>query len=350
VRLFSAVTTIQGPPVPTTDERWRVLIHHEGDGFDDEASLDRLPDPRSPDEPIVWIDLTAPRPDDVEWLRAKFGFHPLSVEDVVHRHQRPKIDMYDDHQFLVLYAGVAPGGLDEGLNELNVFLGARYVVTVHAEPIPEIEQAQRRWREALEEVHAERSRAPARVTEIALYVLLDTIVDGYFPLLDSVGEDISEVEDLIFAERLPSGVVRRLLRTRKQLLMLRRLLGGERDVVNGLTRRELDLDRRGSSLYFLDVYDHLVRVIETLDVYHDLTASALDAHLSVTSFKLNETMKRMTALSTILMTLTIITGVYGMNFDFMPELKWTFGYPWALGLMALAAGGLAYLFRRFDWL
>lgn len=325
-------------------------MYDEAAGASEGVEPGELPDLDRPDAPVLWIDLTAPKPEEVAWLAHRFGFHPLAVEDVLNRHQRAKLDVYENHQFLVLYVGPGRHGLDGGLGELNVFVGARYVVTIHEEPVAEVEQARSRWRQALLEPQIDARAAPGKAVEIGLYVLLDTIVDSYFPLLDKLADEITAVEELIFAQRMPRGVVRRLLHTRKRLLLLRRVLGGERDVLNTLTRRELDLDNRGASVYFLDVYDHLVRVIESIDLYHDLTASALDAHLSVTSFRLNETMKRMTAVGAILAVLTIIPSVYGMNFKYMPELDWEYGYPLAIGLMVVSAAAIAYWFRRIDWL
>jgi magnesium transporter len=335
---------------PRLDERWRIVGYDEDTGVSEGLEPADLPDLDRDDSPVLWLDLTAPKPEEIEWLRTRFELHPLAIEDVVSRHQRAKLDAYEKQQFLVLYAGATSTGIDGGLHELNVFVGRRYLVTIHEAPIPEVEKACQRWREAVAEPQVDARGAPGKAVEIGLYVLLDTIVDGYFPLLDDLAEEITAVEELIFAQRIPRGVVRRLMRTRKRLLLLRRVLGGERDVLNTLTRRELDLDNHGASLYFLDVYDHLVRVIESLDLYHDLTASALDAHLSVTSFRLNETMKKMTAVGAILAVLTIIPSVYGMNFKYMPELDWQYGYLFAIGLMAVCAGGIASWFRRIGWL
>lgn len=331
-------------------ERWHILVRGDDGTWCEARTPADLPKAGVEHARFTWIDLTDPGPDDLELLRQRFAFHRLSIEDVLHRNQRAKLDAYETYQFFVLYASPAAGSLDDGMNELNVFLGDRYVVTVHSAPLTEIGQARRRWREALADSKSSDQDAVGQPGEIALYVLLDTIVDGYFPLIDEIAEDVAEIEDHIFATPMPRGIIRRLLHTRKRLLTFRRLVGGERDIVNTLTRRELDLDHKGHSAYFLDVYDHLVRVIESIDIYRDMTASALDAHLSMTSFRLNETVRRMTALATILATETIITGFYGMNFKFMPELDWPAGEPFVIGLMLVSALGLAYWFRRIDWL
>jgi magnesium transporter len=322
------------PAAEKQESRWQILAYEPGSGFNEHHDAADLPRLLRQEATLVWLDLVDPTPEEVQALAAQLQLHPLTVEDVLHRNQRSKLDVYDGYQFLVLYAGA-------DLAEMNVFVGPRYLVTLHEAPIPEVETARARWRE---------TDGKSTSIEVALYVLLDSVVDGYFPLLDEIADEITAIEERIFARRLTGGVVQDLLRARKRLLTVRRFLSGERDVVNTLARRELDIEHTGTTMYFLDVYDHLVRVIESLDVYHEMTASALDAHLSVTSFRLNETMKRMTALGTVMMSLAIITGLYGMNFKYMPELEWQYGYPFALGLMAAVAIAITLVFRRLDWL
>src|SRR5688572_10472559 len=329
---------------------WSIAGYHVRDGFreiaaDEVAKL--LPDP----DWSLWIDVDAPGDAEVPFLRDTMRFHPLAVEDVVHKHQRPKLDQYEGYAFLVLYAG---RGEDPGrpMNELNVFAGSNYLITLHNGHIDEIEMARARWKRAVSEPGSGFENGRANGAEVGLYVLLDSIVDSYFPLLDDLGEEIEAFELRVFArvDRTTGQLVRDLMRLRKRLLQLRRLLSPTRDVINQLARREMDLNQSGLSVYYLDVYDHVVRVVDTADVYREMIGSALDAYLSVSSFRLNETMRTMTALATILMSMTLISGIYGMNFDFMPELQWSLGYPFALALMALVGGVVALWFRRRKWL
>jgi magnesium transporter len=299
----------------------------------------------------LWVDITAPGEADAAFLRDVMRFHPLAIEDVVQRHQRPKMDQYDGYAFLVLYAGKSDDAA-RPLRELNVFAGKNYLVTIHNGPIEEVETARARWKQAVCEPGSGFENCRANGSEVGLYVLLDSIVDGYFPLLDELGEEIDAFELKVFAraDRATSQLVRELMRLRKRLLQLRRILSPTRDVINQLARREMDLTQSGLSVYYLDVYDHVVRVVDTADVYREMIGSALDAYLSVSSFRLNETMRTMTALATILMSMTLVSGIYGMNFHYMPELEWAVGYPFALALMALVGGLVALWFRRRRWL
>ncbi|HEV8638347.1 MAG TPA: magnesium/cobalt transporter CorA [Chloroflexota bacterium] len=337
------------PAAETARRNWSVMAYHVREGFRDEVApgevLRLLADP----EWQLWLDVTAPNDADVQFMREVLRFHPLAIEDVVQQHQRPKIDQYEGYAFLVLYAGKNED-TKRPLHELNVFAGKNYLVTLHNAPLAEIDTARGRWKQAVCDPSAGLAHCQAHGAEVGLYVVLDSVVDAYFPLMDELGEELEQVETRVLTRSDRGVLVRDLLRLRKRLLQLRRVLAPTRDVVNQLARRELDLTQSGLSAYYLDVYDHLVRVVDTADVYRDMIASALEAYLSVSSFRLNETMRTMTALATILMSLTLVSSVYGMNFEVMPELKWPLGYPFALGLMLFVGVALFYWFRRRRWL
>jgi magnesium transporter len=333
-----------------TPDGWSIRGYHVRQGFR-EVAADEVPALLKDPDWQLWIDITGPKEADVAFLRDVMLFHPLAVEDVVHKHQRPKIDQYEGYAFLVLYAGRSEDTA-RPMYELNVFAGKNYLVTIHDRPIDDVETARARWKQAVCDPGSGFENCRANGADLGLYVLLDSVVDGYFPMLDELGDEIDAFELKVFAraDRTTSQLVRELMRLRKRLLQLRRVLSPTRDVINQLARREMDLTQSGLSVYYLDVYDHVVRVVDTADVYREMIGSALDAYLSVSSFRLNETMRTMTALATILMSMTLISGIYGMNFDFMPELNWPLGYPYALGLMALVGGLVALWFRRRKWL
>lgn len=333
-----------------TLSHWSVAGYHVREGFREIASDEVAQLLQDPDWNL-WIDINTPGNADVRFLRETMRFHPLAVEDVVNRHQRPKLDQYEGYAFLVLYAG-KDDDPTHPLRELSAFSGKDYLVTLHVGQSDEIETARARWKQAVCEPGSGFENCRANGAEIGLYVLLDSIVDGYFPLLDDLGEEIEAFELKVFgrADRTTGQLVRDLMGLRKRLLQLRRLLSPTRDVINQLARREMDLSQSGLSVYYLDVYDHVVRVLDTVDTYRDMIGSALDAYLSVSSFRLNETMRTMTALATILMSMALVTGVYGMNFTFMPELGWPLGYPFALGFMLVVGGAVALWFRRRKWL
>lgn len=323
-----------------------------------EGQLDEIDRLRRRDGAIVWLDITDPGETEIDLLRREFDLHPLAEEDIQLRRQRPKIDTYPGQHVIVTYEVVppdtvegtdGPDGADGDLvartgaplAEIHLFAGTGYLVSVHWGPSPSIAEVRRRF-EA-------RGDAVGASVGALLYAVLDTVVDSYFPLLDATAERIDALEDRIVAGNQGSATLREVLDVKRELLELRRILAPQREVANALLRRDVALVDDEAVPYYQDLYDHLVRVLDQLDLFRDLVAAALDANLSVTSNNLNAIMKRLTAVTVILMVPTLIAGVYGMNFHAMPELSWPLGYPFALGLMALAVVALAWFFWRKDW-
>jgi magnesium transporter len=297
---------------------------------------------------VVWLALRDPADEDLRHLEEEFAIHPLALEDVQKRNQRPKIDNYPDQHMLVLYEALGPApATDEGaltsfiLAELHLFGGPGWLVTVQWGDSPAVDAARLQF------------RRPKNGTEhgvgAALYALFDAAADSYFPILDGMAERMDALEDRVLSGDGGSEGLREMLSIKRELLELRRVLGPMRDVANALLRRDIELIDEKVEPYFQDLYDHLVRILDQLDLYRDLLASVLDARLTVTSNALNAIMKRLTAFTVILMVPTLIAGIYGMNFAHMPELSWPLGYPLALGLMATAVGVAVYFFRSHDW-
>jgi magnesium transporter len=306
-------------------------------------ALREIDDLRAMPDHVVWLDIFDPTEADIALLRDEFDLHPLAIEDVERRHQRAKIDTYPDQHMIVAYEvlGAAAGERSFDLGELHVFAGPGYVVTVRWVGSPAIEEVERQFRQ--------RPGAVASTPGALLYSILDAVVDGYFPLLDRVSDKIEELEDRIVEGEATGSTLRAVLDLKRELLELRRVLSPQRDVANALLRRDLPLVDDAGVPYFQDLYDHLVRVLDQLDLQRDLVASALEANLTVTSNNLNAVMKRLTAFTVILMVPTLIAGIYGMNFHFMPELSWPLGYGFALGVMAAAMIGAGLWFKRNDW-
>ena len=315
----------------------RALVHYREGGFDESPKLDSISDLVQEDSGcIVWLDIQDPTDEDIGLLRAELGFHELALEDVVNRHQRPKIDRYDGYYFLVFYS-LSRGRVDE----IFLFIGDHYLVTIHDGTVPELDTTVERWR-----LNADRI---GHDVAVPVYSLLDALVDGYFPVVDEIAEDVEEIESEMFGPRAGSHQPQ-IFALKRELLNLRRIIAPEREVLNTLIRRDEPVLGEKTLPYFQDVYDHLIRVLDTVDLNRDQLSGLLDANLTVVSNRLNTVMKRMTALSTILMSVTLIASNYGMNFDVMPELHWGYGYAWALGLMAAVGVSLALLFKRIDWL
>lgn len=291
---------------------------------------------------VIWADVSDPTSQDFEDLAEEFGFHHLSIEDCRNEHQRPKVEEYTGYYFLVLYEAQLAGPNDRlELRELNIFLGKNYLVTVHSRPIRAIETARRLWGE-----WEDRSDQGAG---LLAYLLIDAIVDDYLPLLDIVSEHMDELEDSIFGE-WRAEVIEEIFGIKKKLLYLRRSITPLRDVFNTLLRREQPIFPRETHVYFQDVYDHLIRVADTIDTLRDMLSSTMDAYLSVSGNRMNKIMKRLTSISTILMSVTLIAGIYGMNFAFMPELRWRYGYVYALGSMVVVGLALYAYLKKVNWI
>lgn len=304
------------------------------------------------DDNLLWLDAENPTEEELALLAEEFGLHPLVVEDLTKQHQRPKIDTYDELYFLVCYDVDYLEETDEiDEHELAVCIGKNFLVTVHWEPIEEIAEVATRFRRNTAEIE--------RGVAVLLYSLLDTIVDHYFPVVDRIGERIEELEGAVFETK---GLDNRegmqdIFRLKRELIDLRRTIAPERDAMAVLARRELPIVSAASAHYFQDLYDHVLRVTEAIDVYRDLLSGVLDSYLSVNSNSLalaandlNVILKRLTSTSIILMSVTLIAGIYGMNFDNMPELRTEYGYFVTLGGMALLAVGLYRFFKHKDWL
>jgi magnesium transporter len=233
--------------------------------------------------------------------------------------------------------------------ELQFFWGSTYLVTIHDEPFPEIEElASRASAGALAAVVNPASRR-LEIPDL-VYRIIDAVVDGYFPAVDALAEWSEDIEEMMFAGQPTPKTLQTIFRLKRDLFQLRKAVAPSREVINVLLRRDHSLFGDEFYPYFQDVYDHTVRVIDSLDTYRDLLTSALDTYLSIISNEVSLTVKRMTAVTAILMVNGLVAGVYGMNFESIPELKWQYGYAWALGLMLVASLGLLVLFRRIRWL
>lgn len=319
-----------------------VCLNNESKQFMENCVAADISELRLEPQLVVWADVTDPTSRDFDELAEEFSFHHLSIEDCRNEHQRPKIEEYAGYYFIVLYEAALTGPNDRlELRELNIFLGKNYLVTVHSRPIRAIETTRRLWSE-----WTDRSD---QGSGLLAYLLIDAIVDDYLPLLDVISERMDDLEDFIFGE-FRSEAIEEIFIIKKKLLYLRRAVTPLRDVFNTLLRREQPIFPRETHVYFQDVFDHLIRVADTIDTLRDMLGSTMDAYLSVSGNRMNQVMKRLTSISTILMSVTLIAGIYGMNFERMPELKWRFGY--VIALLSMVAVGLAlyaYL-KKVKWI
>jgi magnesium transporter len=319
----------------------QVIMNSGPNGLVSETRLEDLSELITHEQTTIWVDVVDPTPEEIARIGEEFHFHPLALEDVARGGQRPKVDQYDGYQFIVFY-GLASQTERITTHEVDIFLAKHCMVTFHKSDLPVITQTAERWQKNA-------AALGNHGVGFLLHSVVDSLVDGYFPVLDDIAERADTLEESIILEGHPT-LQAELLRLRRELLMIRRVAGPERDVMNVLIRRDPPLFSSKEVLYFQDVYDHLLRVTDTIDIYRDMLSSVLDANLSMVSYTLNVVVKRLTSYSIILMSISIIAGIYGMNFIFMPELDWRLGYPFALGLMVVIATVEVGIFRRIDWL
>lgn len=292
---------------------------------------------------FVWVGLHEPSATELADLAEVFGLHPLAVEDAIDAHQRPKLERYDDVHFVVMKTvGYVPG--EDGsevveTGEIMIFCGPDFVVTVrhgtHGELAP--------VRSRLERDPSRLAMGPAAV----LHAVADRVVDGYVNVADAVQEDIDEVEEAVFSpERTDES--RRIYRLKREVIQLKRAVGPLAGPLRNLSgRRSFPAEIRE---YLRDVEDHLTRVREQVESYDELLNPILQAHMTQVTVADNQDMRKISAWGAIFMVPTAIAGVYGMNFDFMPETQWRFGYPMIVGVIALSCLALYRGFRRNGWL
>jgi len=288
-----------------------------------------------------WLDLEHATDEEFGLLETAFGFHPLAVEDCRIANELPKLDDYGGYLFTVLHeARYDTASRSVTAMEHHFFLGERYLVTVHDGPSPVIEEVRRGA--------ARDSMLLKRGTDFLLHGIVDRIIDRYLSLLDEVETVIDDLEARVVAQPDPA-VLADVFREKRRLLHLIRSAHLQRDVINRLSREPFAPVSEKARLYFRDVFDHVVQVAAMAEFYRETLAGVRDAYLSAVSNRLNEVMKVLTIVATLLLPLTVITGIYGMNFEDMPELRWRYGYPATLVGMAAIMVGLAWYFKRKDW-
>jgi magnesium transporter len=292
---------------------------------------------------FVWIGLHDPDDEVLKEVQQEFSLHDLAIEDAARAHQRPKLERYGDSLFVVLrtaHLDRPTGAIEFG--ETHLFVGANYVVSIrHGASLPYVE------------VRARCEASPdllAKGPVFVLYALMDFIVDQYFPLVDSFEDRLEELEDDIFQQTLTRQTTERIYQLKRNLLEVKRAVVPLVDMCNRLVRTDSALIPEDARVYFRDVYDHTIRINEMIDTLRELLTTALEANLSLISVSQNEAMKRLAGWAAIIAVPTMIAGIYGMNFKFMPELDWVLGYPVAMGTMLAACGFLYYRFKRSGWL
>ncbi len=308
------------------------------------ADLDRL----SPFEGVTWIDVCGVHdPATIAGIGTRFELHPLAMEDVLNTEQRPKVDPYPNFVYIVLKimrleSKAKATGLSLDVEQISLFLTNQTVITFQ-ERFGDIFDGVRR------RIQGGRPNLRERGPDYLVYTLVDAVVDGYFIVLEQLGETIEAVEDGLIQGELEEAFPA-LQHLRRMMLMIRRSVWPLREVINTLMRDDNEWMKPETRLYLRDVYDHTIHILDTVETYRELVAGLVDLYLNAVSNRLNEIMKVLTIIATIFIPLTFITGVYGMNFRYMPELSLRWGYYAVWGVMLLIAVGLLIYFRRRRWL
>jgi magnesium transporter len=290
---------------------------------------------------FIWIGLQEPPEDLLREIQAKFQLHDLAVEDALRAHQRPKIEEYGESLFIVLRTAHLVDS-KPCFGETHIFVGRQYLVTVRHGPSLGYTQLRERCES--------RPRLLRKGPGFVLYALMDFVVDHYFPVVDALEEVLEDLEEEIFGGSFQRSTTERIYELKRDLVALKRAAGPMVDVCNRVMRFDLKVIPTDTHPYFRDVYDHVVRINEAIDNARELLTTALEANLSLISVRQNEVMKKLAAWAAILAVPTLGAGVYGMNFEFMPELRWHYGYPAAMAGMAVACALLYWWFKRADWL
>ena len=290
---------------------------------------------------FVWVALLDRDPATLELMRREFSLHPLAVEDAQNGHQRPKIEEYGDSLFAVLHL-LEPDNGSLRVGEVNVFAGPNYILTIRS-------QAEKGFQDVRE--RAEREPELLRTgAGYVLYALIDAVVDRYFPVLDAIETELEAIEDRIFAGTSPRENVEELYALKQKLGIFRHAVAPLLEAINNLYGARAPRVCAGMSEYFRDVSDHLQRLNQTTESIRDTIATAIAVNLSVISLQENETVKRLAAYGALVAVPTLIAGVYGMNFEHMPELHLRYGYAIALALMVAIDGYLFHRLRKAKWL
>jgi magnesium transporter len=290
---------------------------------------------------FVWVALKDATPDELSEMQAQFGLHELAVEDARHGHQRPKLEEYGDSLYAVVHT-VEKVGEELNVGELSIFVGCNYVLSVRSHT-----------EQGFVNVRQRTEREPHLLKHgsgFVLYALIDTVVDRYFPVMEDLEDELERLEERIFAGTPAQENIEALYGLKQKLMTLKHAAGPLQETTGKLHGGRVPEICAGTQDYFRDVYDHLVRINQSIDSLREMVTTAISVNLSMITVQENETVKRLAAYAALVAVPTMIAGVYGMNFEQMPELRWVWGYPFALGLMFGIDIYLFFRFRKAKWL
>ena len=300
-------------------------------------------------ESVTWIHLQGnTSADTLKNIGNMFGLHPLAMEDVLNKGQRPKIEEYDEQLFIILSMPARVVGTTT-TEQVSIFLGDGYIISLHTGNTDPFDPLRARIRK-------QGSKIRSLKADYLLYCILDMVIDQGYPVLESYGEEIADIEELLLTSTANQTTLVEIHRMRRELLLLMRNLWPQREIMNTLLRGNSELINENTLLYLRDCYDHTIQIMDLIETYRDMATNLIDVYLSSVSHRLNEIMRVLTIIATIFIPLTFVVGLYGMNFSnptspwAMPELHWYYGYPMVLLVMMIIVVAMLSYFKRRKWL
>lgn len=349
-----AETSTSGPsPAPPAPEPVLRFLNYDGSHLKERTVTDveQIPDPT--DGATLWIELDGIGDGThLNQLAARFNLHPLAIEDAHHTRQRPKVEPYDGHIFVILQMVYLDPSNELCIEQVSLFIGTNFVLTVQEEPLRDTFNSVR------ERIRHARGLIRKSGSDHLAYALIDSIIDNHFPILERIGDHLEELDRVVISEPSPDHI-HHLHGCKQTLSQLRRFVWPERDVINALLHDESGLIRRETKVFLRDCYDHTVQIMDLIEAYRDSATSLMELYLSSVGIRTNEIMRVLTVISAIFSPLTFLAGIWGMNFQKesdglalpfnMPELHWRYGYLSSLGVMALIAVAQVFYFKKKKW-
>lgn len=319
------------------------LLYYKGNNeIKKELSNEEMKNVVQSEQGLLWLDLVNPGKGEMDILEKVFELHPLTLEDCINTITRPKIEQFEKYTFIVMHAAATtPRAQRIRTIELNICLGKNFIITIHQEAIKGVGTAIERTQK--------NPSTMSKGSDTLLHLVVDSLVDNFIPVLDVMDYKISNIETQVLTNPTQK-TLNNIFAAKKDILYLRRFIGPQREAVNILSKENFQFINPKRRVYFRDVYDNMIFINDTIDTYRDVINGAFDAYLSTISNRTNDIMKVLTIIATIMMPLTLITGIYGMNFRIMPLLMWKWGFSSISALMILIGIGMLIYFKRKDWI
>ncbi|MFA5038334.1 MAG: magnesium/cobalt transporter CorA [Candidatus Omnitrophota bacterium] len=321
-----------------------VFLFHPEQGLQTDLNAQQIAEALKDNRNLLWMDVTDIDDEDVDLLTAAFNLHPLTVEDLIMPNARTKIEKFQEYFFLVMFSLEAHENQPRGkikTTELDCCLGRNYLITCHTQPVTPLSVCKDRIRK--------QSPIIMQGADMLLYAIVDSCVDSYFPVINDFDNLVDEVSDELFTDPTQK-TLKKIYYLKNDVMSLRRTIGPQADVLSLIARGDFEMVAPSNAIYFRNVYDNLIRLNDIVGTSRDIITGAMEAYVSVVSNRLNEIMKTLTVIATIMMPLTLIASIYGMNFRYMPELNFRWGYPAVLLLMFLVTLAMLHYFKSKKWL